>query len=1156
MGLSSWFSSRFKKETRNPNLSDKQINDDASSIAPSAAHVHYDKADDKPSASNSHTDLISESQEVWEEAYTLVKNDESMRPIIEEYEAKMLSELQPLSGNAATNASLICDIASLNTDNRKRFMERLVYKEGVSSGRSKAVSQIATVFDSTEQIIGSVLDVYPPASVVWAGVCLVLKPVNLLRSDAWQSSEEYKKFKVPIRKEIVTLYGLVIEYQMLTFQTCNHRIRDFAKNAVGLSQWDEKIRAIISAEKRVDNFLNYDHKTNVLANLLDIKKVCENKLDSVIKVLNQHHEFMLEESLSNERNALIQDFKPNPNQHNYQAYRDYFDHIVAPLEGTNSGIRNDPRYKRWETGEDRLFLILANPGAGKSVFTKSLLQDLENQPESNPSTVCSFFFKDKSGQQNKANVALCKILYELFLAQGNLIDGVRDMVKPLDKEDLRLNLDKLWDIFEAAISQTAPFRSIIILLDALDEVDEDQIKNLLYRLQRFSNPAVKFLLTSRPTQAVLDMFQSQKDFILNMNDDVECNESLSRDVTKVATSRLDTFFRNNKIENGITKAKLRNTFKQHMSNNYTYLFVGLIFDYLDKQPMKRLPSQWIETFTTLPTTVYDTYRALLEDIPGNDRPDVKAMLQLVLAAQRPLTVREMNIALNVCTIDDVIDSTEDMELMQDAEDFKIWILKTCHFFLVTYDNRIHFIHQTVRDYLLPLKSSDDKRPEWLTDDFSEEACHQTIMKTCIKYISAPFIQRPAIASLKDFFDAPLPTQLETQQWFRQTLEFGEYAFTQWLMHLDFIRNREHKEWPEALETVQKQFVFMPFDFAELCFCCSSFPSKREVEVFRDMPLLGEKDSNDHRDLTLDCLAKGLVTRYLKTSISSELHYAISLSEELISRTDSTDARLSRRLIDISRAYLIAHDDSSKFHYVESGLDSAERAVQVTSPGHINRPRALQVRADALGKRYFADPGLTGDDINKAIHDIEEALNTTSPYVLDDQDKAFFLHSKAVYYGYRSRQGTDSSLKDLDKAIKVAREAVDMLSPTSLRRDSALHTLSVWLGARAEETREIEHIDEAIRVDKLALGSVLPQQQRTTSTDHFSSLRGLVAHLLLRYTFTESLEDLRESLEVAEYALRVIPKHHDTYLGCKRVYIRLLELADDVGLEYEDVRLNI
>jgi hypothetical protein len=248
--------------------------------------------------------------------------------------------------------------------------------------------------------------------------------------------------------------------------------------------------------------------------------------------------------------------------------------------------------------------------------------------------------------------------------------------------------------------------------------------------------------------------------------------------------------------------------------------------------MQRLPSKWVETFKSLPTTVFDTYRALLDNIRKEDRSDVRTMLQIVLAAQRPLTVREMNIALSISTID-VIHSTEDMELLP-VENFTAWILETCHFFLVTYDNRIHFIHQTVRDYLLP-KPQEDKRPEWLAGDFSEESCHQAIMKSCIKYISTPIVQPPltAVNSLEQFFNAPLYTQLECQQWFCDltqpraastiiehgdslgvtriedslrlseetlmgTYEFYEYAFTQWFVHLDFIRRHEKKEWPEVL----------------------------------------------------------------------------------------------------------------------------------------------------------------------------------------------------------------------------------------------------------------------------------------------------------------------------------------------------------------------
>lgn len=133
------------------------------------------------------TEPLPEPQEIWEEAYHQVKNDESLASIVDEFEATILSKLQSLNAdhdghNGATSTSLIGQIANLDPNSRQNLMKRLVNNDDDRPNRSKTVSQISIVFESTKKTINSVLDVYPPASMAWAGVCVVLTPVSGLAS--------------------------------------------------------------------------------------------------------------------------------------------------------------------------------------------------------------------------------------------------------------------------------------------------------------------------------------------------------------------------------------------------------------------------------------------------------------------------------------------------------------------------------------------------------------------------------------------------------------------------------------------------------------------------------------------------------------------------------------------------------------------------------------------------------------------------------------------------------------------------------------------------------------------------------------------------------------------------------------------------------------
>jgi hypothetical protein len=116
-----------------------------------------------------------------------------------------------------------------------------------------------------------------------------------------------------------------------------------------------------------------------------------------------------------------------------------------------------------------------------------------------------------------------------------------------------------------------------------------KIEQLSHRLSR---SRVKFLLTTRPFHTILGQFEPES--ILNLDDDPECRQSLSRDIAVVARNRLEKFAAAKLIEDQNMKNNLVDRLKPE--NDRTYLFVKLLFDFLEKQSMPPLRSQWFERF--------------------------------------------------------------------------------------------------------------------------------------------------------------------------------------------------------------------------------------------------------------------------------------------------------------------------------------------------------------------------------------------------------------------------------------------------------------------------------------------------------------------------------------------------------------------------------
>ncbi|KAF4207880.1 hypothetical protein CNMCM5878_005755 [Aspergillus fumigatiaffinis] len=159
--------------------------------------------------------------------------------------------------------------------------------------------------------------------------------------------------------------------------------------------------------------------------------------------------------------------------------------------------------------------VCTDPGCGKSVLAKSLIDD-DLGASSSTVSICYFFFKD-NGDQNNLATALCAILHQLFSQQPNLL---RHALPSWERNGNKLQQEaaELWRIFIAATSDPASANTICVL-DALDECHPDDQSRLIHRLEDFchrtdSSPLetwLKFLITSRPYDEVKDQFKAITD---------------------------------------------------------------------------------------------------------------------------------------------------------------------------------------------------------------------------------------------------------------------------------------------------------------------------------------------------------------------------------------------------------------------------------------------------------------------------------------------------------------------------------------------------------------------------------------------------------------------------------------------------------------------
>ena len=111
----------------------------------------------------------------------------------------------------------------------------------------------------------------------------------------------------------------------------------------------------------------------------------------------------------------------------------------------------------------------------------------------------------------------------------------------------------------------------------------------------------------------------------------------------------------------------------------TYLWLTLIFNMIRRRRTGITKKKMKKLIDTLPNIVNKAYEAILEK--SLDKNQTRKLLYIILSAVRPLTLKEMNIAL---TIEDKHISYQDLDLEAETK-FKITVRNLCGLFVSVID---------------------------------------------------------------------------------------------------------------------------------------------------------------------------------------------------------------------------------------------------------------------------------------------------------------------------------------------------------------------------------------------------------------------------------------------------------------------------------------
>jgi len=424
-------------------------------------------------------------------------------------------------------------------------------------------------------------------------------------------------------------------------------------------------------------------------------------------------------------------------------YREDKDRNEKRAPETCKWFLEHPKFIRWHQRDTpELLYVFADPGCGKSVLSKALIDENLLMKDDSKISVCYFFFKDDDANRRTAANALSAILHQLFEQKPALLKYALEGFRS-NGAQLRNMPRTLWDILRKAAADSAA-GEVVCVLDALDECEESERNILIEVLGTFYSHGekmrtkMKFLLTSRPYSEIETRlrFTSQNVPSITLRGDQE-SEKIGREIDLVIDDRIPKICEAQGL-NKLVRAQLARHLK--MKENKTYLWLRFVFDELERT-LESTPKRLERLVESMPLSVSDAYEKILgrSKYPGQAR----RLLEIVVVAVRPMTVKEMNIAFNIgerLGQGERYESSQDLDL-EPEESFRRKIRNLCGLFVIIERKKIYLIHQTAKEFLLgkePMRytsSSVDFASTCWKHSLNSTQSNLAIANICISYLA-------------------------------------------------------------------------------------------------------------------------------------------------------------------------------------------------------------------------------------------------------------------------------------------------------------------------------------------------------------------------------------------------------------------------------------
>ncbi|RSL90982.1 hypothetical protein CEP51_000479 [Fusarium floridanum] len=394
--------------------------------------------------------------------------------------------------------------------------------------------------------------------------------------------------------------------------------------------------------------------------------------------------------------------------------------------GTCEWIRENLHYQAWLAGESRLLWISGGPGRGKTVLSLFLNEEVEKLCETTEDRLLFYFCRFQDERYNKTINVLRSLIYQIlkFSVDGPEVQQALEYFDAPEKVQFALSsFECLWTVLEKLLAQPGLPR-IFCIIDGVDECHSSH--QLVAKLYDYCKSQARKNDSTGLRLAMIGRDLEELDAFPGIKVDPDNEEDVNEDVKTFISSSLEPLARIQGFDDDI-RSRVKKSLLERAEG--IFLWVSFVIDELSR---KKTCVEILETLHALPKGLHPIFARMLHNIDSGQRQTSALILKWVALAERPLTLNELAGAIGV----------EPGDHGMSIERITTDRVAICRPFLKVHNNRVLFVHQSAKEYLLRKKHDADQVLEGFR--ITSDQGHAALAQKCLLVLENSALQHTTL----------------------------------------------------------------------------------------------------------------------------------------------------------------------------------------------------------------------------------------------------------------------------------------------------------------------------------------------------------------------------------------------------------------------------